>query len=99
MAKRKNIVEKEKLLDYRKMWAIFQKNFVVITRDKTRFLPLLLFPIFMIVVFGYTSGTAPKHISMGVIDYDNSPLSSSIIQEISNSDTFSIKKMLSTEGE
>jgi ABC-type multidrug transport system permease subunit len=90
---------KEKFLDFKKILAIMQKNFIVLTRDKTRMIPLLMFPIFMILVFGYTSGNIPKHISTAVILYDTSPLSDSLMQDISSSDVFAVKYVVSTEGE
>ena len=95
----KIISYKEKAVDFKKIGAIVQKNFIVIMRDKARILPLLLFPIFMIMVFGFTSGNTPKHIATAIIPYDSSMLSQRIQQEISNSDVFSIRKVLSTEGE
>ena len=55
--------EKEKIIDFRKILAIMRKNFIVMTRNKIRFIPLLIFPIIMILVFGYISGNIPEHIS------------------------------------
>ncbi len=99
MNNQKKHLEKEKLVDFRKILAIIQKNFIVITRDKARILPLILFPVFMILVFGFTSGNTPKHIPTAIIAYDNSPLSQKIQQDISNSNVLAVKKLLSTEGE
>ena len=98
--KKENIYgEKEKLLDFRKMAAIIKKNFIVIGRDNARILPLILFPVFMIMIFGYTSGNTPKHIPAAIIAYDHSPSSQRIQQEISKSNILSVRKVLSTEGE
>jgi len=94
-----NRLEKEKLVDFRKIVAIIQKNFIVIIRDKARILPLILFPVFMIMIFGFTSGNTPKHIPTAMIAYDNSMLSQKIQQEISNSQILTIRNVLSTEGE
>ena len=99
MERKTNHLEKEKILDFRKIAAIIQKNFIVITRDKARILPLFLFPIFMILIFGFTSGNTPKHISAAIIAYDHSPLSEKIQQEMAGSEILSIKYILSTEGE
>jgi len=91
--------EKEVLLDFRKMGAIVRKNFIVMTRDPIRLIPLLVFPIIMILVFGYISGNTPKHISTAIVPYDNSELSQDIQQEISNSETFTVNHVVSTEDE
>jgi ABC-2 type transport system permease protein len=91
--------KQEKIVDFRKIGAIIQKNFVVMTRDKIRLIPLLIFPIVMILVLGFTTGNAPKHIPTTIVIYDNSIVSQQIQQEISNSQTFSITHVVSTEGE
>jgi len=91
--------EKEKIIDFKKLLAIMQKNFIVMTHDKIRFIPLLVFPIVMILVFGYISGNIPKHISTAIIVDDNSPISQEIQQEIANSAVFSVRYAVSTEGE
>ncbi len=89
----------ERLFDFRKMGAIMRKNLTVILRDKTRLLPLLMFPVFMIIIFGYTSGTAPTHIPAAVIAYDHSPLSQQLQDAIAHSQTFAVRRTVSTEGE
>ena len=94
-----NRLRKEKVIDLRKIAAIIQKNFIVIMRDKARILPLILFPVFMIMIFGFTSGNTPKHIPTAIIAYDNSVLSEKIQQEISNSQILTVRNLLSTEGE
>ena len=89
----------EKLLDFKKIGAIMQKNFIVIIRDKTRLIPLLAFPIFMILVFGFTTGNIPKHIPTVIVAYDHSPLSEQLQQEIQASQVFTVERMASNEGE
>lgn len=96
MAKKEN---KEIAIDFKKIYAIMWKNFIVLTRDKTRLLPLLLFPIFMILVFGYTTGSVPKHISTVIIDYDNTPMSASVISSVQANEVFNVRYMVGTEGE
>jgi len=90
---------RERTIDINKIFAIIHKNFIVMTRDKVRIIPLMLFPIFMILVFGYTTGNIPKHIGTAVIAYDNSEISQAIQQEIANSQVFAVRYRVSTEGE
>ncbi len=89
----------EKAVDIRKIGAIIQKNWVVLVRDKTRLMPLILFPVFMILVFGYTTGNIPKHLPTALVDYDYTPTSQKLIRDISASDVLSIGYAVSTEGE
>jgi ABC-type multidrug transport system permease subunit len=89
----------EKTIDFKKIGAIIQKNFIVMIRDKTRLIPLMIFPIAMILVLGFASGNTPKHISAAIITYDNSPLSQDIQQAVANSQYFTIRRVVSTEGE
>ncbi len=89
----------EKQFDFKKIGAIMQKNFIVLMRDKTRVIPLILFPIFMILVFGFTSGNMPKHISTAIVLYDNSPLSMELQQQIAGNQVFNVRYVVSTEGE
>ena len=90
---------KEKFIDFKKVGAIVEKNFIVMTRDKIRLLPLLLFPIVMILVLGFTSGNTPKHIPAAIVVYDHSAIAQNIQQQIYDSQTFSIKYLVSTEDE
>lgn len=90
---------KEKLIDFAKIVSIVQKNFIVISRDKARLIPLTIFPIIMILIFGFTSGNTPKHIPTAVIAYDSSQLSGRVVAELSSSQVLSIRSVLSTEGE
>jgi len=91
--------EKEKLIDFKKIGAIIQKNFIVMTRDRIRLLPLLLFPIVMILVLGFTSGNSPKHIPAAIVSYDNSEMAQNIQQQIYDSQTFTVRYLVSTEDE
>ncbi|MFH0978745.1 MAG: ABC transporter permease [Candidatus Woesearchaeota archaeon] len=90
---------KEKFIDIKKIGAIIQKNFIVLTRDKTRLVPLVLFPVFMILIFGYTSGNIPKHIPAAIVPYDYSILSQQIQKQIQGNQVFSITRTVSSEGE
>ncbi len=99
MAQRKEQLNQEKLIDIKKILAIIKKNFTVIMRDKARLLPLLMFPVFMIMIFGFTSGNTPKHLPAAIIVYDDSQLSHQIQQELYNAQLLSIRKQLSTEDE
>lgn len=94
-----NKEKREKIFDFRKISAIIRKNYIVLSRDKTRLMPLLLFPIVIMVVLGFATGNTPKHIPATIVVHENSQISQSIIQAISGSEYFSVSPLVSTEGE
>src|SRR3990167_3767487 len=89
----------ERTIDLKKMWAIVRKNWMVMKGDKIRLVPLFMFPLIMIVIFGYTSGNMPKHISAGVVDYDNSDFSHEVYRQLSGMELFSLKYVVGTQDE
>ncbi|PIN82691.1 hypothetical protein COV61_05275, partial [Candidatus Micrarchaeota archaeon CG11_big_fil_rev_8_21_14_0_20_47_5] len=89
----------EKMLDLNKIGAIVKKNWMVLKRDKLRLVMLLLFPLVMITIFGYTSGEAPKHIPAALVDYDNSPASLEVASQLYANELFSIKRQLGSQDE
>ncbi len=89
----------ERAIDFRKMWAIVKKNWMVLRGDKIRLIPLFMFPIIMIIVFGFASGNIPKHISAAIVDYDNTDFTHMVKGELSGMDLFSIRYMVGTQDE
>ncbi|VVB66507.1 ABC-2 family transporter protein [Candidatus Gugararchaeum adminiculabundum] len=89
----------EKFLDFKKVWAIVRKNWMVLKSDKARLAMLMIFPLIMIVVFGSTSGEAPKHIPAAIVDYDNSPMSHMVITDLYSNQLFSIGHQLGSQDE
>lgn len=89
----------ERMVDFRKIIAIVKKNWMVLKSDKVRLFPLILFPIVMIIVFGYASGNVPKHLPAAVVDYDQSVFSYAVQKELSAVDVFSVKAVVGTEDE
>ncbi|VVB57848.1 ABC-2 family transporter protein [Candidatus Anstonella stagnisolia] len=89
----------ERMIDIPKIWAIVKKNWLVLKGDKVRLLPLIMFPIMMIVIFGYASGSVPKHLDTAIADYDHSVLSQQIQDDISASETFRLKYVVGTQDE
>src|SRR5271157_3963137 len=89
----------ERLLDLRKIRAIVWKNWLIISRDKLRLVPLLIFPFIMVILFGTTAGVSPKHISAAIVDYDNTPVSQSIQSLLYSNELFSIKTQVGSQEE
>lgn len=89
----------ERMVDLPKIWAIVKKNWLVLKGDQVRLVPLILFPIIMIVIFGYASGNVPKHIDTAVADYDHTYLSRQVLDEVSAAETFRLKYVVGTQDE
>ena len=89
----------ERLVDLRKIWAIAIKNWMVLKGDKIRLVPLVLFPIIMISVFGFSAGNTPEHLPAAVVDYDHTAMSQQISDSLSSLQTFSVKYHVGTQDE
>lgn len=68
--------------ELKKSWIITAKEFRQIFRKKVLIVPLFMFPIVMIVFFGYGMGGTVKHADMLIINDDTGVGSNSIVQEI-----------------
>lgn len=99
MAKMKGDHEKEQALDFSKMLAIVWKNWLVMSRDRIRLVMLLLFPIIMITMFGYTAGAIPKYLPAAIVDYDHSNASQMITSELYSNQLFIISHVVSSQDE
>ncbi len=91
--------EVEKLVDFTKVLAIVKKNWLVMREDKLRLVMLMVFPLIMILLFGYTSGASPKHIAAAIVDYDNSQYSQQLATSLYANQLFSIKRQLGSQDE
>jgi len=63
-------------------WIITIKEFRQLSRKKALMLPLFLFPIIMIVFFGYGMGGTVKNAPILIINDDTGTASNSLVQEI-----------------
>ena len=61
---------------------VAKKEFVILSRKKALLIPLMLFPIIMIVFFGFGMGGTVKNAPILVINDDTGRASSSLVQEI-----------------
>jgi ABC-2 type transport system permease protein len=68
--------------ELRKSWIIMIKEFRQILRKKAFMIPMFMFPIVMIIFFGYGMGGTIKNADILVINDDTGTASSSLVQEI-----------------
>ena len=86
----------ERLFDLGKIYAIIKKNWLVLKADRSRMVMMLIMPLVMILVFGYTSGEIPKHTAAAIADYDNTQTSMMSQWCSQASDILDIKTTLSS---
>ena len=70
-------------MSIRHIWAITRKEFNHILRDRTTLILVLFTPTLLLFLMAYALTVDIKHVPVGVLDYDRSPLSTRFIQQIS----------------
>ncbi len=68
--------------ELRKSWVIMIKEFRQIIRKKAFMIPMFMFPIVMIIFFGYGMGGTVKNADILIVNDDTGTASSSIVHEI-----------------
>jgi ABC-2 type transport system permease protein len=68
--------------ELRKSWIIMIKEFKQILRKKAFMIPMFMFPIVMIIFFGYGMGGTIKNADILIVNDDTGTASNSLVQEI-----------------
>ncbi|VVB60988.1 ABC-2 family transporter protein [uncultured archaeon] len=89
----------EKPIDFRKIYAIIKKNWMVLSKDPLRLRMLIMFPMVMILIFGYTAGKAPTNIPAAIVDYDHSQTSENVQAQLYSTSLFSINHQFGSQDE
>lgn len=89
----------ERLLDFSKVSAIVKKNWLVLKSDRVRLVMLAMFPIIMILIYGFTAGESPKLVAAGIVDYDHSFYSQQVQSLLYSSNLFSIGRVVGSQDE
>jgi len=80
----------EKMLN--RIWTIAVKELKQIKRDLLTLVVIFLFPVLMLVLFGYALNFDVKNVQLGVFDQDRSELSREFINSLSKTEYFKIVK-------
>lgn len=80
-----------------RLWAVMQKEFILIRRDRLTFAILLLIPLMQLILFGYAINTNPRNLPTAVLSADHSQFTRAFIQGLKNTKYFSIVKDAKTE--
>ena len=76
---------------WRRMLAVFIKEFQQMLRDRLTFGMAVGVPILQLVLFGYAINTDPKGLPTAVVAHDNGPLTRSIVAALQNTGYFQIR--------
>jgi len=68
-----------------------RKEWWHIVRDRTSFVLLLLSPVLALVTMGYAFSIDIKHVGIGVLDQDNSPLSRQYLAQLQSDDALRVE--------
>ena len=83
----------------RKAFAVGRKEFHQIARDRRSLAILLLFPAFVLLLFGYALNWDIRHIKLAVDDRDRSAESRALISAFVNSGYFDLVAIVDSEAE
>ena len=83
----------------RKTFAVGRKEFHQIVRDRRSLGILLLFPAFVLLLFGYALNWDVRHIALAVDDRDRSPESRALISAFVNSGYFDLAAIVDSDAE
>ena len=71
-----------------RIWTIAVKELKQIKRDLLTLIVIFLFPVLMLVLFGYALNFDVKNVQLGVFDQDRSELSREFINSLSKTEYF-----------
>jgi len=84
---------------WRRLWALIQKEFIQLTRDRRTLIALMVAPSLELILFGAAIHTDVKHIPMVVADQSMSPASRAYLNAFVDSESFDIVSAVSGPAE
>lgn len=90
---------KSKRFSTKRFFAIFQKEFIQIFRDRVTFAMLIGIPFIQLILFGFAINTNPKYLPTGLLINDHSEFTRAFLQGVQNTEYFKFTKIINTERE
>lgn len=75
------------------MWML-KKDLLSLWRHKPRLVSMFLFPIIMIVLFGYGMGGTIENVPIAVVDQSHGEMTDQTLMAVKNMSLFEVKKIL-----
>ena len=85
--------------NWRRFWAIVDKEFIQMRRDRLTFGMMVGIPMLQLILFGYAINSDPKHLPTAVYTADNSVFSRTIVWGLRNSSYFDITREAKNEAD
>lgn len=79
--------------------AIAKKEFRQLKRDTRLMLVVFLFPVMLLVIFGYAVNFDVKHVKVAIYDQEKSELSREFINSLQHSEYFDLVEMINSDRE
>jgi len=86
-----------KRFSWRRMAAVFIKEFQQMMRDRLTFAMAVGIPILQLVLFGYAINTDPKGLPTAIVSTDNGPMARAFVAALQNSGYYRIDHVLTSE--
>lgn len=82
-----------------RLFAVMRKETREIVRDRVTLSTAFLFPIMMLIMFGYAISLEVENVQLGVLDQDQTPASASLIDAFAESKYFKLVRRFNSELE
>jgi ABC-2 type transport system permease protein len=82
-----------------RFWALFQKEFAQIFRNRQLVIQLLVPPTVFLMLFGFALNPAVENLKVGITDYSNSSASREFVQIFDQTDAFVVSRYYSNQNE
>jgi ABC-2 type transport system permease protein len=82
-----------------RLWSLVVKEFAQFKRDRTTFAMVISVPLLQIILFGLAINTNPKHLPAALVNFDQGPMSRTLVHGLQNTDYFKFNHVVDTELE
>lgn len=77
-------------LDWNRVYAVINKEFIQMRRDRLTFLMMVLLPLMQLILFGFAINGNPQHLPTVILNADESSLTRTFVSALQNTDYFKI---------
>ena len=82
------------MIEFKKFWWMIKKELISLKRHPTRLVSILVFPIIMILLFGYGMGGEMTDLPVVVVSQSQGDLTDLTLNSIKNTDTYHVVEVI-----